>query len=78
MATFSLTLTTGAKADPLLLAYYKRVRNDPSPTAAKVKAWVLQQALEMLAGFASLEQRLQDQEKSKAEQLAIVADVTGV
>ena len=30
MATIQLTLTTGAKADPLLLAYYKRAQKDSS------------------------------------------------
>ena len=75
MATIQVTLTTGAESDPLLVAYYTRVRQDPSPTGAKVKAWALQEIQELFARLAMLELELQSREKDAAAKAAVNADV---
>ena len=75
MATIQFTLTTGTASDPLLAAYYKRVRKDPSPTGAKVKAWALQEIQELFARLAMLELELQSREKDAAAKAAVNADV---
>ena len=76
MATIQVTLTTGAESDPLLVAYYTRVRQDPSPTGAKLKAWALQEIQEHFARLAMLESDLQSRERDEAKKAAINADVT--